>query len=245
MDFDKLAEENQPVLTSTSFNTLKSLCKSKRTFRIGIIALSGAIIISSFTLFFEDQKTINKVLLSRASTLNKELIKSENKKDILEAEILLLNEEVKSLIKKQDQKKISKISKYLADNEVIGKGLEIILKDNASSFAPVQEESTIIHNTDLLKIVNFLWAQDANAISINNERIAPNSYISCAGATILVNKKRINAPFKIHAIGENLDKNNVKNSAIMLSLLLRGIEVEVRENQNIHIPPAKYTTFRE
>ena len=46
-------------------------------------------------LILEDKRSINKILLARASALNSAIAKQENRKDILEAEVLLLKNEVK------------------------------------------------------------------------------------------------------------------------------------------------------
>ena len=245
MKFDKFLESNKPLLISEVMPFLKKIYKNRVVF---ICSLIIAVITFTGTIAYivmQKNKTSDKILIARESTLNEAITKAENRNDILEAEVLLLKNEVKSLSKQKDQKKLLKISKYLADTEITGSGIEISMTDNNSDFAPVQEESTIIHNTDLLKIVNFLWEQGATGISINNERIVQNSAISCVGATILVNKKRINAPFTIFAIGENLSKELVENSIIMLSLKLRGIEFSISEKQKITLPASKYSMFKE
>ena len=245
MNYKKILEDNKPLLTYEIIPILENFQKSQKVFYILVLF---AFLVSAFAIFymiFEDKKTVNKILLARESTLNTAITKLENKNDILEAEILLLKNDVKSLSRKKDSRKHAKISKYLADTEVSGKGIEIILNDNNSNYARAQDENNIIHNTDLLKIVNFLWAKGATAISINDERIVQNSHISCIGPTILLNKKRINAPFYIKAVGEKIDENTVKNSSIMLSLELRGIEFNIIENDQVQIPEGKYATFRE
>ena len=245
MNYKKFLEDNKPLLTYEFLPFLEKFQKSQKSFYILVCISISVIIFAVFYMFSEDKKTVNKILLARESTLNTAITKLENKNDILEAEILLLKNDVKSLSRKKDIKKHAKISKYLADTEISGKGIEIILNDNNSAYSPAQDENNIIHNTDLLKIVNFLWAQGAQAISINDERIVQNSHISCIGPTILLNKKRINAPFFIKAVGEKIDENTVKNSSIMLSLKLRGIELEVLGTNQIQIPEGKYATFRE
>ena len=245
MNYKKILENNSPLLTFETFSFLKRFSKSVKLFLFLLILASFLIILAICYMIFEDKKNINKILLARESTLNTEITRLENKNDILEAEILLLKNEVKSLSRKKDQKKLNRITKYLADSEISGKGIIITLNENNSNNSPFLDESSIIHNTDLLKIVNFLWKENATAVSINDERIVQNSHISCVGPTILINKKRINSPFVIKAVGEKFDENTVKNDAIMLSLELRGIEVEIKKNDNIQIPPGRYATFRE
>ena len=244
MELKKLLDNNQPIMF-VQMSIFKNKFKEKKTFYF-LLGLAVTILLFSVVhMVLEDKKTVNKILLARASTLNMEITKQENKKDILEAEILLLKNEVKSLSQRKDQKKLAKIAKFLADTEVSGKGIILKVSDNNSEFAAVQDSNNIVHNTDLLKIVNFLWGQGASAISINDERIVPNSHISCIGPTILVNKKRISSPFVIKAVGEKIDKSAFENATIVLSLKLRGIEMEFVQNDEVLIPAGKYTTFRE
>ncbi|MCR4881546.1 MAG: DUF881 domain-containing protein [bacterium] len=238
-------EETKPFLLLKSMPALAKYCHSKRFSLILLAVLLFILISSSVFFYFKSSKSVNKILLARESTLNAELTKMENVNDFLEAEILILKRQVKDLSQKKDRKKLQKISKYLADSNVDGRGVQISLKDSHSLFSPAQDESTIVHNTDLLKIVNFLWSYGAAAISINGERIVFNSHISCIGPTILVNKKRINSPFIIKAVGEKLNENTIKNNTFVLSLKLRGIEFEVTQEDNLHIPAGKYATFME
>jgi len=65
--------------------------------------------------------------------------------------------------------------------------------DNPNSF--------IVHDQDLLFLVNELKASGAEAISINGERITAMSEIRCAGTMILVNTNRIAPPFVMKAVG--------------------------------------------
>ncbi len=238
-EYKELLEDNNPLLTSGFLPCLKKVLSSKITFYcLVIVAICGLIFTISY-MIFEDKKTINKILLARESTLNTALTKVENQNDILEAEILLLKDNLISLSKKREQQKLAKISKYLANKELVGRGIIITLTDNPSTSTYSPDEDAIIHNTDLLKIVNFLWSQEAKGICINDVRITPNTHISCVGATILINKKRINAPFIIKAVGEKIKKNEVADSGIVLSLRLRGIEFQIEENDEITVPAGK------
>jgi len=233
MNFEK--EDNRPFLIINFTKRYKKIFYTKTFFYVGITVIIICSLLSFFYLLSEDKNNINKVLLSRESSLNTAIIKSENNNNILEAEILILKEKLKIEKKEKELLQTRKISKYLSDEEVSGSGIEIILAD--SILNDFENKNNIVHNTDLLKIVNFLWANDAEAISINNERIGLNTHITCAGATILVDNKRINNPFVIKAILRNLDEEEVKNSSIMLSLLLRGIDIKIIKKEKLTIPP--------
>ena len=54
---------------------------------------------------------------------------------------------------------------------------------------------------DLRDIVAALWAEGAEAISINGERLVATSSIYGVGASVLVNTAFLSPPFRIEAIG--------------------------------------------
>ena len=63
-----------------------------------------------------------------------------------------------------------------------------------------------IHDVDLQLVVNALFASGAEAVAINDSRIVSTSPIRAAGATIVVNFRPLNPPYKITAIGANSDQ---------------------------------------
>lgn len=98
----------------------------------------------------------------------------------------------------------SKLEKYnllLGNTELIGKGITITLKDGDSSVLKGISNNYIVHDGDLYEIVNALRMADAEAISINGQRIVGDTSISCAGNIILINGKKEGVPFVINAIG--------------------------------------------
>ena len=86
---------------------------------------------------------------------------------------------------------------------VKGEGITITLNDAETLNPTLLAEDQIIHDTDLLKIVNELRASGAEAISINEQRVINTTAIRCVGPTILVNDVKIGAPFIIKAIGNS------------------------------------------
>lgn len=89
-------------------------------------------------------------------------------------------------------------------SEVTGNGIIITVNDNQKiSLNSWFEDPNmlIVHDTDLMNIVNELKNAGAEAISINNQRIVTTSSIECDGNVIKVNGEKIGAPFEIKAIG--------------------------------------------
>jgi uncharacterized protein YlxW (UPF0749 family) len=61
----------------------------------------------------------------------------------------------------------------------------------------------IIHDQDILRVVNELYAAGAESVSINNLRMVSTSSVRCVGNTVLIDGVRIASPIKIRAIGDS------------------------------------------
>lgn len=85
---------------------------------------------------------------------------------------------------------------------VRGSGLTIELSDAKSVPAGADPNDFLIHDFDLSAVVNALLAGDAEAVSVNGERIIATTAIRCAGNTVLVNATRLGSPYRITAVGE-------------------------------------------
>lgn len=109
--------------------------------------------------------------------------------------------------------------------DLSGPGVIVTMKDSPS--ADVPENEALIHDDDILKVINELRDAGAEAISINDERILATSEIRCSGATVSVNNKRYSAPYVIKAIG---DSKNLENA-----LTMRYGVVEVLQSWNIDV----------
>jgi len=85
---------------------------------------------------------------------------------------------------------------------VHGPGMVLEISDSQRE-VPIGESPTnyIVLVDDLRDIVTALWASDAEAISINGERLVASSSIYGVGASILVNTAFLSPPFRIEAIG--------------------------------------------
>ncbi len=107
---------------------------------------------------------------------------------------------------KKMQDELNKLNSIIGTIDVKGKGIIITVADNnavTNQTVSVLENISnyLIHDTDLLFIVNELKNAGAEAISINDERIINQTAITCDGNVILVNGNKISSPFTIKAIG--------------------------------------------
>lgn len=84
-----------------------------------------------------------------------------------------------------------------------GPGIKITMYDNMSSeVVSFDINDEVIHDVDILNILNDLKIAGAEAISINNQRVVSTSEIKCVGPVVRINGKSIGTPFVIKAIGD-------------------------------------------
>jgi uncharacterized protein YlxW (UPF0749 family) len=87
--------------------------------------------------------------------------------------------------------------------EVEGPGITITLRDSTKPGPPgVASIDAIIHDGDVLRVVNELWAAGAEAISVNKHRVAGRTSFRCVGPVIHVDGVPISSPVVIKAIGD-------------------------------------------
>jgi len=91
-----------------------------------------------------------------------------------------------------------------------GPGLQVVLSEPppASGTAPPPRAGSvpiaagnILTDRDVRSVVNELWADGAEAISVNNIRLTPTSAIRFAGEAVLVDFQPITSPYTIRAVG--------------------------------------------
>lgn len=128
--------------------------------------------------------------------------------------------------------------RILSGREAV-KGPGILIKVNDRSDTGEQVEMfDLVHNTDILNIVNDLRAAGAEAISIEGERVTWRSKIQCGGPIIWVNDESTTAPFVMKVIGEPSVLYAAVTAPNTYTDLLRSVynlEVLVRVSENLEI----------
>jgi uncharacterized protein YlxW (UPF0749 family) len=123
--------------------------------------------------------------------------------------------------------------------DVKGSGVIITLND-APARTEVDPSELIIHDMDILEIMNELRAAGAQALSINDERILSTSKQFCAGPTILINQNRYPVPYIIKAIGDpEALYTALEESEAVIIMRIYNIQVDIRKEQEIVIPKFK------
>ncbi|WP_406677070.1 DUF881 domain-containing protein [Moorella sp. ACPs] len=131
---------------------------------------------------------------------------------------------------------------------VTGPGIIVTLDDNnagaqaaqKSSPATYKPEDYIIHDKNVLYLVNELKAAGAEAIAVNGQRIVTSSDIRCVGTVILVNSTRLAPPYEVQAIGNpDVLEAAVQRSVDFSFLKSRDFPVKVTKSQNLILPAYK------
>lgn len=122
--------------------------------------------------------------------------------------------------------------------EVTGPGVSVILSDSAAVNTTGDEANYLIHDSDLLSVVNELRSAGAEAISLNGERLLATSEIRCTGAVVTVNGRRYAAPYVIFAIGDpgTLYSALTMRNGVVDILSQWRIQVQVSTSEQLTIP---------
>lgn len=166
----------------------------------------------------------------------KDLEKAEQE---LEKQREISTENNEELTKKQEEIKIA--NKIIGLDEVTGPGVTITLNDSKLDINSVFDpNSLVIHDGDILAVINELKNAGAEAISINGQRIVPTTGIICGGNIIDINKEKVGTPFVINAIGlpEQLAGLN-RPGGYVRNLKEKHLDVDLKQVNKITIP--KYT----
>lgn len=184
---------------------------------------------------YQDNYAHKNQLINDISNLNRQYEEYSNKLRKYEESIQDRNK-----IKDEIIKEIDFNNEILGGSEVHGQGITITLNDASTEFVedPFEYQLKLIHNTDMVQVINDLLNSGAEAISINGNRIIGSSSIYCNGPFLRVNGIQISAPFYIKAIGnkETLKTYMLSDENYLKILMFREIEVDVEDSNDIVIP---------
>lgn len=128
---------------------------------------------------------------------------------------------------------------YSGFTDVKGSGITVTLND-APARNGMDPKDLIIHDMDIVLILNELRVAGAQALSINDERILATSKQFCAGPTILINQSRYPVPYVIKAIGDpDALYNALEESEAVIIMRVYDIQVDIRKEEEMIIPKFK------
>lgn len=180
----------------------------------------------SYAMLIENRNTLRNEVFQ----LNHEKAYLTEKKDAYE----LVMEDGDALYEKM-YKELQRNGRFLGYEEVKGQGLYLKLQDGLPKEGEVPGSMDswlrIIHNEDMLKLLNELRIHGAEAIDINGQRVTETSEIFCSWAFISINGEKLPAPFTIKVVGDlsRLSAYAVADFTQIKNLLGRGIQVVVEK----------------
>ncbi len=138
--------------------------------------------------------------------------------------------------------KLEKYNLLLGYSDMVGKGVIVTLKDGDSATGIGLPTNYIVHDEDLIEVVNALKNAGAEAISINDHRIVSKTGISCVGNVITINGDKVGAPFVIKAIGSTTQLYSAMTIPGGYIELLKnaGVQVKIEQDEKEKIVVPKY-----
>ncbi len=137
--------------------------------------------------------------------------------------------------------RLDRVRAFAGFTELEGPGVKVTLNDSQETLKPGDDPNLyVLHDEDVIKVLNELKAAGAEAIAMNDHRVIVNTEIRCIGPTVLMNQTvRLSPPFVIKAIGDPDTLFNAlkMKGGVMDSLKWWGIEVEVEKVTKMVIPP--------
>lgn len=141
-------------------------------------------------------------------------------------------------LKRSLQNELKELKILSGEYDIKGEGIVIMIDDSQNEDYK-NTNLGIIHDIDIMIILNELKAARVDAISINDVRVMGDSEIKCMGPTVKVDGHSKATPFIIKAVGDMEMIYNImsdKNSYINLLETTYYMDVKVEKNKNIIIP---------
>ena len=212
------------------------------------IALSVVLFLLGFVIVLQFKSvTKNKTAGSydgqRVETLQTQLNAEKQKNEQLYVQLLEYMDELNGYREEADASKVlsqqlSKAELLARQTDLEGPGVIVTLTENTNkNNNDPNIEDFMIHDADLLRLINELFDADAEAISINNEGLIAISEIRCAGSTVSFNNRWCAAPFVIKAIG---DPNNLESAlkmpgGIVDLLSMFNVNIDIKKQNKLTV----------
>lgn len=208
---------------------------------VALVALALGLMLS---VQYRYSKEINETPpIARVQALSNEIKQKREDRNLLQHRVQELREKLDKKARGQSQNLSKEMDTHriiAGIQEVSGPGVEVTLSDSNVDLLPGQDPNLyVLHDEDVLRVLNELKAAGAEAIALNGVRLIATSEIRCIGPTILTNKnKRLPAPFSITAIGngQTMENSLYMKGGVVEQLKIWGIQVQVRKKTNLEIP---------
>lgn len=217
------------------------------------VSLAGIVLILTFMLTWQLRSvrasgSVSSTALARAEQLQSQLTAEQKKNEELYNQLLTYKDQLAEFSKQAEEsggyaavlsQQLSNLQMISGWAAVTGPGVTVVLSDaDKNRSASLNDNNYIIHDEDLLKVVNELRDAGAEAIAINGERLIATSEIRCTGSTVSVNNNRYAAPYTVTAIGnaKELEDALRLRGGVVDSLAIWSISCEITQQDSLTIP---------
>jgi uncharacterized protein YlxW (UPF0749 family) len=209
---------------------------------IAIVGLAlGVLLAMQFKLTTEINKTEP---VQRTQLVANQVNGLKNDRELLQGEVNSLRSSLDEISAGPDDAELKEQldrSRILAGvTELRGPGVEVTLNDSNIALKPGENPNLyVLHDEDVLRVLNEIRAAGAEALSLNGERILASTEVRCIGPTIVLNKdKRLAPPFVITAIGDpdTLESSIKMKGGVAETLQFWGIQVGVKKMNQVTVP---------
>lgn len=165
---------------------------------------------------------------------------AEEKLEYKEAELEKLRKQISNSDENSFQvtEQLEENNRLLGYTDLTGSGVVIKAEDGDYSSAKGLASAYIVHDGDLISLVNSLKNAGAEAISINGQRIVNTTAITCVGNTTMINGEKVGSPFIINAIGspEKLYGQITMPDSYFNKMKQDGVSVKIEKVDSIDVP---------
>jgi len=176
-----------------------------------VCVITGFIIGFSYNLS-KDKRTLSSASpqFEQENQYLEDLIEKQERNKELADELAQLEEKIRTYEKQfssnesqyeQNRQDAEQLRLLLGLTDGMGQGIRITLQDGDYNPNTTNPNEYIVHESHIFKVLNELKIAGAEAISINGQRLKPNSYIACNGPVITIDGQQYPAPFVIEAVG--------------------------------------------
>ena len=124
--------------------------------------------------------------------------------------------------------------------DIKGRGIVVEIRDSDREIKDGENPNNIVvHDQDVLHIINDLKLAGAEALSVNGQRLLFMSEIRCSGPTITINGKTFGQPFVIAATGPLDEMKQAITAPDSYAYLLKsvyGIGIDFFTEESLTIP---------
>lgn len=209
------------------------------------LALAGLILGVMLSMQFRVTREIHhNETIQRTQELSGQITQMKKDRDSLQDQVKNLRAQIETLSTgphaSQLKEEMDQAAVLAGSTELTGPGVQVTLNDSSISVKPGENPNLyVLHDEDVLRVLNEIKAAGAEAISINGQRLLATTEIRCTGPTIVLNKnKRLAPPYVITAIGnpETIDNSLMMRGGVAETLLFYGIQVSVKRMPQVTVP---------